>query len=151
MASSMAALSTGTRRCFGAGFRRWGALARAGARGATAGATAEPRDGGIPGPLKAHADRLSTAASRYESSALPRQIAGYMALLIEDVPAVWRVPGPHSSVRKSCATRNRTLTIGHSAAPSPQVAFWSEEADRAWTAALIGTRRVRYKPGTMWV
>jgi len=38
-------------------------------------------DAGVPGPVKAHADRRVTAASPYDFSALPRQIAGNMALL----------------------------------------------------------------------
>jgi hypothetical protein len=38
-------------------------------------------DAGVPGPVEAHADSRVTAASPYDFSALPRQIAGNMALL----------------------------------------------------------------------
>ncbi|MFL5448204.1 MAG: hypothetical protein ACJ8A6_11305 [Gemmatimonadales bacterium] len=38
-------------------------------------------DAGVPGPVEAHADRRVTAASPYAFSALPRHIAGNMALL----------------------------------------------------------------------
>src|SRR4051794_37271484 len=88
-------------------------------RGCTAPMSAS--DAGVPGPVEAHADSRSTAASRYESSARPRQIAGYMALLIEDVPAVSRVPEGPSSVRKLCATKNQTLGISHSHRPAAEV------------------------------
>jgi hypothetical protein len=79
------------------------------AAGTDAGVTPVESDGGDPGPVEAHADRASTAASRHESSALPRHIAGNMALLIEVVMAVWPVPELHSSVLKLCATKKLTV------------------------------------------
>jgi hypothetical protein len=41
--------------------------------------------GVVPGPVEAHADEFSTAASKHNSSALLRRLAGNMALLREDV------------------------------------------------------------------
>ncbi|HTG83850.1 MAG TPA: hypothetical protein VL853_03535 [Gemmatimonadales bacterium] len=65
----------------------WGALGlRALACGTVAGTRAGiipgvANDAGVPGPVEAHADSRVTAASPYDFSALPRQIAGNMALL----------------------------------------------------------------------
>jgi len=68
-------------------------------------------DRGIPDPVEAQAAEVKTMTSRLESSALPRQIAGNMALLIEDVRAVSRVPELGSSVLKPFATKNLTLAL----------------------------------------
>lgn len=131
MSRSIAVLSIGTRLGFAGAVRRLdsagAAVAVVAALGEAAGADAAlgaaaavdgalgaggggatgsvASDGGEPGPVEAHADRAITAASRHESSALPRRIAGNMALLIEDVPAVSPVPAAVSSVSELFAAR----------------------------------------------
>src|SRR3954447_2725173 len=84
--SSIAALSIRTRRT-GAGRigRRAGTSEWTSAAGARVGAGGGAKGGVVPGPVDEHAATVTTIASRPMSSALPRQIAGNMALLSEDV------------------------------------------------------------------
>jgi hypothetical protein len=110
--------------------------------GPTAGA------GAVSGPVEAHADVTVTAASKYHSSALLRRLAGYMALLGGDVPAVLPVPETHSSVPNLVATRNETggeRTMLHSSA---QVDWSLKEATLLRWRAGGGSRGIRYKGGT---
>src|SRR5215210_2173129 len=138
--------------------RRWatatrglGALVRGALAGGKAGATpGVASDAGVPGPVEAHADSNSTAANRYESSARPQQIVENMALLIEGVPAVWRVPEGHSSVRKLCAARNRTPRIGHQTRELTQVVTGWASASLPGSSASGGTPGFRYNAGTVF-
>src|SRR4051812_36517699 len=84
--SSMVALSVRMRRT-GAGRtgRRAGTSEWTSAAGAREAAGGGANGGVVPGPVDEHAATVTTIASRPKSSALPRQIAGYMALLSEDV------------------------------------------------------------------
>lgn len=143
------ALSAVARDGAGATARRLGASARGSIGAGGTGATQGAGEGGVPGPEEAQADRASPATNRHESSALPRQIAGNMALLIEDVPAVSRVPGPRSSVRKLFATRNLTLAVRYGGSTGPEVEERSREADGPRVGAATGMTGVRYKGNTL--
>jgi glyoxalase family protein len=72
-----------------------------------------------------------------------------MALLIEDVQALSRVPEARSSVRKLCAAKKLTLAMGCGGPTKAEVQAGADIAELGCSSAEGGRPGIRYKRGTM--